>query len=454
MRCKCKNWLTGSILALGICALFSCHTASADELPETTKNKSATPTNVIIILTDDQGYGDIGCFGADDLNTPNLDGLAAAGMRFTDFHVQAAVCSPSRAALLTGLYPKRAGVTRVLVPKHGGGLRKDTPTIAELLKPLGYATACIGKWHLGHQPGYFPTERGFDEYFGIPYSNDMGRMRGTGVIDDERNVPPLPLMRHSAVIETEPDQHLLTKRYTDEALKFIDKNTERPFFLYLPHTFPHRPWFASSTFHGNSDRGLYGDMIEEIDWSVGKIVSKLKQLGLYDNTLIVFTSDNGPAQKRDAEVAAGSAGPLRGHKFSIYEGGHRVPCIMSWPATIPAGSVCEELTTAMDLMPTVAGIVNTKAPPSDGYDIQPLLKAEKDAGSPYEYLIHFKGPRLGAVRHGRWKLIGKYSKKVSEFELYDLESDISESNNMAGTHPHLVNELLNKGQAIYDSIHR
>lgn len=452
MRLYFSSRLVGIVMVSMTCVLLPCRQGLTDERAATSDRSTSTRPNIIVILADDQGYGDLGCFGADDLNTPNLDGLAASGMRFTDFHVQSAVCSPSRAALLTGVYPKRAGVTRVLVPKHGGGLRKDTPTIAELLKPLGYATACIGKWHLGHRPGHFPTERGFDEYFGIPYSNDMGRMRGTGVIDDDRDVPSLPLMRHSQTVETEPDQTFLTKRYTEEALTFIDKNSDRSFFLYFPHTFPHRPWFASEAFRGQSRRGLYGDMIEEIDWSVGEIVRRLKDLNLINNTLIVFTSDNGPAKKRDEENAAGSAGSLRGHKFSIYEGGHRVPCIMSWPETITAGSVCSELTTAMDLMPTFAGIVNTDSPPSDGHDIRSLMTAEKDARSPYDYLIHFKGPRLGAIRHERWKLIGKHSKKIKELELYDLQLDIGEKKNVAQEHPQLVKELLSRGQAIYDSV--
>ncbi|MCA9009362.1 MAG: sulfatase, partial [Planctomycetaceae bacterium] len=390
------------------------------------------PPNFVIIFTDDQGYGDVGCFGADDLATPNLDRMTSEGMRLTDFHVQASVCSPSRASLLTGVYPRRAGITGVLSPKkHTHGLRKDRPTIAEVLKPHGYATMCVGKWHVGHTPEHLPTKRGFDAYFGIPYSNDMGAMRGTGVIDTERDFPPLPLMKDTTTIEEEPDQKELTRRYTEAAVEFIDRNHEKPFFLYFPHTFPHRPWFASDRFRGKSKRGLYGDMIEEIDWSVGEVLAALKKHAIDEHTLVVFSSDNGPAPPiaQDGSKLCGSAAPLRGHKFSIYEGGHRVPCVARWPKHIPAGVRCDELATAMDLMPTFAKLAGVPAPEGDGHDIWALFSQAENAKSPYDVLIHCTGGNLGAVRRGPWKMIPHAGRGAKGPELYNLSVDIGETNN-------------------------
>ena len=443
--------VTATMLLCSMVWLVTALPVAAQEVAST-ESDAKPPPNFIVIFTDDQGYGDLGCFGATDLATPNLDRMADEGIRLTDFHVQAAVCSPSRAALLTGVYPKRAGVSAVLVPRHRHGLRKDKPTIAEVLKPAGYATACIGKWHLGHRPGHFPTERGFDFYFGIPYSNDMGRMRGTGIVDETRKNPDLPLMRNSEQIETEPDQRLLTRRYTEEAIKFIEQKRNRPFFLYFAHTFPHRPWFASDAFRGRSERGIYGDMIEEIDWSVGELLKTLRAQGIDENTLVVFTSDNGPAQKRDEESKAGSAGPLRGHKFSIYEGGHRVPFVARWPERIPAGTACDELTTAMDLMPTIANLADVGCPPTDGFDIFPMLSGQAGAESRYDELIHFKGARFGAIRKGKWKLIRHKSKKLNGIELYNLDTDLGESHDVAAEHPQLAKELLEAGLRIHASI--
>jgi len=402
------------------------------------------PPNFVIIFTDDQGYADVGCFGADGLATPHLDRMAAEGIRLTDFHVLASVCSPSRAALLTGVYPKRAGITGVLSPnKHKHGLRKDRPTMAEVLKPLGYATMCVGKWHVGHTPEHLPTQRGFDEYFGIPYSNDMGDMNGKGIILKDRNFPPLPLMKDSEILEQEPDQTGLTRRYTEAAVSFIDRHHDQPFFLYLPHTFPHRPWFASDAFLGKSQHGLYGDMIEEIDWSVGRVLDALKRHSIDDQTLVIFSSDNGPSPplNEDDTVPHGSAAPLRGYKFSIYEGGHRVPFIARWPKQIPAGVSCDELVTAMDLMPTLAKLAQAQTPETDGHDIWPLLSQAENAKSQYDSLFHFSGGRVGAIRRGPWKLILPSGKAHPEPELYNLKADIGESSNVADHHPELVKEL-------------
>lgn len=400
--------------------------------------------NFVIIFTDDQGYADVNCFGAEDLATPNLDRMTAEGVRLTDFHVQASVCSPSRASLLTGVYPKRAGITGVLSPrKHTHGLRKDRPTIAEVLRPLNYATMCVGKWHVGHTTEHLPTKRGFDEYLGIPYSNDMGAMNGKGGIDIHRDFPPLPLMKDDEVLEEEPDQAGLTRRYTEAAVSFIDRHRDQPFFLYFPHTFPHRPWFASNAFQGKSKRGLYGDMIEEIDWSVGQVLDALKRNSIDEHTLVIFSSDNGPAPKieEDGSQPGGSAVPLRGQKFSIYEGGHRVPCIARWPNRIPPGVVCDELATAMDLMPTFAKLAQATTPDVDGYDIWPLLSQSENARSPHDHLFHYSGGRIGAIRRGAWKLILPSGKTHPVPELYDLSSDISESKNLAERHPELVKEL-------------
>lgn len=402
------------------------------------------PPNFVIILTDDQGYADIGCFGADDLATPNLDRMTAEGMRLTDFHVQASVCSPSRASLLTGVYPKRAGITGVLSPrKHSHGLSKDRPTIAEVLRPLGYATMCVGKWHVGHTTEHLPTKRGFDEYFGIPYSNDMGAMNGKGVIDIDRDFPPLPLMKDDEVLEEEPNQAGLTRRYTDAAVNFIDQHHDQPFFLYFPHTFPHRPWFASDAFRGKSKRGLYGDMIEEIDWSVGQVLEALKRNSIDEHTLVIFSSDNGPGPsiEEDLSQPGGSAAPLRGQKFTIYEGGHRVPCIARWPNHIPPGATCDELATAMDLMPTFANLAKANTPEVDGHDIWKLLSQSEHARSPHDLLFHYSGGRIGAIRRGDWKLILPSGKIHPVPELYDLSNDISESTNLAERRPELVMEL-------------
>ena len=412
---------------------------------------SSTPPNFIIIFCDDLGYGDLGCFGSTKHRTPNLDRMAAEGMRFTSFYVTSGVCTPSRASLMTGCYPRRVNMHQndnglcVLFPVNKKGLNPDEIIVAEILKTQGYATACIGKWHLGDQREFLPTSQGFDYYFGIPYSNDMGTRKGT-------NRPPLPLLRNEKVIEAPANQDTLTKRYTEQAIKFITANKDRPFFIYLPHTMPHNPVHASEKFHGKSANGRYGDAVEEIDWSTGQILTTLKKFGIDGRTLVVFTSDNGASNR-----FGGSNGPLRGHKGSTWEGGMREPCIMRWLGKIPAGKTCDEITTTMDLLPTFAKLAGTK-PPSppkagviDGKDIWPLMSGEKGAKSPHEAFYYYQIDQLQAVRSGKWKLhlplkIKKrnWGKGIPDtpLQLYDLKANIGETNNVADQHPDVVKRLL------------
>ena len=406
--------------------------------------------NIIVIFTDDQGYQDVGCFGSPDIATPNLDRMAAEGMKFTDFYVMASVCSPSRAGLLTGCYPKRTGVTRVLFPQDVEGLNPDEVTIAEVLKTRGYATMCIGKWHLGHLPKFLPTRQGFDSYFGIPFSNDMklvfGGRRGT------------PLMRDEAIVELPTEQKLLTKRYTEEAVRFITENRDRPFFLYLPHTMPHIPLAVSNAFRERGTQSYYGDAIEEIDWSVGVILKTLRKLDIEERTLVIFTSDNGPwlnLKKGNPSHAGGSALPLRAGKFSVYEGGMREPCIMWWPGKIPAGTSCDEVAATMDLLPTLAQLAGAAVPTDrviDGRDIWPLMKGVKGAKSPHEVFCYYKGNRLAAIRKGRWKLHLKSGNQAEE--LYDLAGDIGERENVAGSHAAIVHELEAAARQFDDELER
>ncbi len=388
--------------------------------------------NFVIIFTDDQGYADVGCYGAKGFTTPNIDQMAAEGMKFTDFYSAAAICSPARAALLTGCYPPRVSIPKVLFPRDKVGLNPDEITIADLLKARGYATACIGKWHLGHLPQFLPTRQGFDYYFGLPYSNDM-------LLKYSKKFPPLPLIENEKTIELSPDQSLLTKRYTEKALEFIKNNKDRPFFVYLPHTMPHVPLFVSEKFQGKSKRGLYGDVIEEIDWSVGEILKTLKKLGLDEKTLVIFTSDNGPWLSKGEN--GGSALPLRDGKFSTYEGGMRVPCIMRWPGRIPAGSVCSEIAATIDFLPTLAKLAGTTPPPDriiDGKDISGLM-TEKNEKSPHEAFFYYSKLRLNAVRSGEWKLV--FRSRKSPQALYNLQTDIAELHDVSSHHPDIVSRL-------------
>ena len=359
---------------------------------------AAAAPNYVLIFCDDLGYGDLGCYGSTKNRTPRIDAMAKEGMRFTSFMSSSPVCTPSRASLLTGCYARRVGMHEdftghwVLIPRSRRGMHANEWTLPEMLKAKGYATACIGKWHLGDQLPHLPTAHGFDEYYGIPYSNDMASAR--------RGDPLLPLVQDTKVIEAPANQATLTKRYTSEAIQFIERNKSKPFFLYLPHTFPHLPLFASKEFHGKSANGRYGDSVEEIDWSTGKILDALKQHGLDKNTLVIFTSDNGSNGRN-----GGSNAPLSGAKGGTMEGGMRVPMIARWPGRIPAGGTCNELSSTMDFLPTFATLSGglLSANKIDGHDITPLLTGTKGAASPYEVFYYYRRRQLQAVRWGDWK---------------------------------------------------
>lgn len=423
--------------------------------------EDAAKPNFIVIFCDDLGYNDIGPFGSEKHRTPNLDRMAREGRKFTQFYVTSGVCSPSRSSLMTGCYPKRVGLHQnergawVLFPGNKRGLNPSEITIAEVLKAKGYATACVGKWHLGDQPVFLPTRQGFDSYFGIPFSNDMGKT------DRPKNMyPPLPLLRNEKVIEAEPDQRYLTQRYTKEAIKFITANKSKPFFLYLPHSMPHWPQYSSENFAGKSKNGKWGDAVEEIDWSTGEIFKTLKKLGIDEKTVVVFLSDNGGAIRHGA-----SNKPLRGGKGSTWEGGHRVPMVIRWPGHIPAGTVCRELATSMDLLPTFAKWAGTSAPTDriiDGKNIGPLVEGENGAKTPHEVYYYYHRGNLQAVRSGDWKLFvarhvrrrRKAKKKPGKYqpELYNLKADVGESKNVAAEHPDVVQRLFAYAEAAREDL--
>jgi len=405
---------------------------------------AAEQPNIILINCDDLGYGDIGCFGSTKHRTPNIDRMAAGGMRLTSYYVTSGVCSPSRASLMTGCYPRRVNLhvdhkgDWVLFPQGKKGLNPDEVTMAEVLKDAGYATAIVGKWHLGDQPEFLPTRQGFDRYFGIPYSNDMG-----WTDRKDRRYPPLPLLRDEAVIEQEPDQRYLTQRYTKEAIEFIRSHAEGPFFLYLPHSMPHWPQYASEDFAGKSANGKWGDAVEEIDWSTGQILDVLTELGIDGQTLVLFMSDNGGAVRHGA-----SNRPLKGGKGGTYEGGQRVCCVVRWPGHIPAGATCDELTTSMDLLPTFARLAGGTVPADraiDGQDIWSLLSGQPGARSPHEVFFYYRMDTLECVRAGKWKLrVAMTRRKSTEPfvpQLFDLSEDIGETTDVAGAHPEVVSRL-------------
>jgi len=422
-------------------AVFSMGAASV--LAGTSKAKRKP--NFVVIFIDDMGYGDIEPFGSKLNRTPNLNRMAAEGMKLTSFYVAAPVCTPSRAALMTGCYPKRVGLARgswgiVLFPKDPYGLNPKERTIASVLKDAGYATGCFGKWHLGDQPEFLPTNHGFDSYFGIPYSNDMWPLMPE--MDEWEVAPcPLPLLRDAKVVDIVRDMHdqgQLCKRFTDEAVAFIRENRERPFFVYLPHCFVHHPRNARKEFMDRAGPARELDeermarepeyamrqrtraQIEEVDWSVGKILDSIRELGLAENTMVLFTSDNGGSR-------GCSNGPLRGGKGTTWEGGMREPTLAWWPGKIPAGSTCDEIATAMDLLPTFAALGGGEVPRDrviDGKNIAPLLFGKADAKSPYQAFFYYRGDDLRAVRSGRWKL-------HTNGQLYDLEKDIGERRDVA-----------------------
>jgi arylsulfatase A-like enzyme len=393
------------------------------------------PPNVVIVFTDDQGYGDLSCYGNPTIHTPHIDRMASEGMKLTQFYVASPVCSPSRAALLTGCYPKRVNMHKhVIFPPYDYGLHTDEVTIADMLSERGYATGCFGKWHLGHRDGLLPTDQGFDVFFGVPYSNDMSQFhRKPG----NAYKHSLPLMRGKKIIEWEPDQHLLTRRSTEEAVTFIDEHADGPFFVYVPHSMPHIPIYASEAFEGTSARGLYGDVIEEIDWSVGELRAALERNGVAENTLFIFTTDNGPWLP--FKENGGSAGPLSGGKGSNQEGGQRVPFVAWSPGRIPAGTVCREVATTMDLLPTIAAMTDASIPRDrtiDGHDITALLTGSEGATSPTEVFLYYtSNGTLAGIRRGKWKLL------LEKGTLFDLEVDIAEQWDRAKQHPELVAEL-------------
>jgi len=361
---------------------------------------AAEPTrpNVVIILTDDQGYGDIGCYGATDIRTPNIDRLARDGLRFTNFYVSQPVCTASRASLLTGCYANRVSLTGALNHTSNVGINSRETLLSELCKSQGYATAIYGKWHLGHHPPFLPTRHGFDEFFGIPYPNDHGPLHPV-----VKGLPPLPLFENETVVGRDPDQSQFTRQITERSIRFIDRHKDSPFFLYVAHVMPHVPIFASEKFRGTSGRGLYGDVVQELDWSVGEILEALRRNGLDEKTLVIFTSDNGPFLSYGEH--AGSAGPFRGGKLTTFEGGVRMPGIVRWTGHVPAGRVTDELASTMDLFVTIAGLVGAKLPgvKLDGIDVTPLLLGRADSKG-REALWYYSGDELQAVRQGDWKL--------------------------------------------------
>jgi arylsulfatase A-like enzyme len=423
--------------------------------------------NVVIILADDQGYADVGTFGAEGFATPNLDRMANEGMRFRSFYASEAVCSASRASLLTGCYAPRVSIQGALMPWSTVGLNPDEVTIAEILKKKGYATGIFGKWHLGHHREFLPLQQGFDEYFGLPYSNDMWPRGYDGATGKKTSYPPLPLIEGNAAVgevSSLEDQNRLTTMYTERAVKFIEKNKGRPFFLYVPHSMPHVPLGVSAKFRGKSKQGLYGDVIMEIDWSVGEILSALKKFGLDEHTLVIFASDNGPWLNFGNH--AGSAGPLREGKGTAWEGGVRVPCIMRWPGRIPKGTSCDSIAATIDLLPTIAAITGAPLPkkPIDGVNILPLLEGKNNANPRGNFLYYYEG-ELQAARMGRWKLHFPHTYRLyagfppgndgqpgltgsgkTGVELYDLMNDIGERQNMADQNPDMVTGIRVLGE--------
>ncbi|HDJ33285.1 MAG TPA: arylsulfatase [Bacteroidetes bacterium] len=424
--------------------------------------------NIVIVLTDDMGYGDIGCFGATGFDTPHLDRLAANGMRFTNFYVAQAVSSASRAGLLTGCYSNRVGIGGFIVPASNIGINPDETTMAEMLKTRGYTTAVFGKWHVGHRYEFLPLQQGFDEFYGLPYSHGQWPYGADSAAGKNPKFPPLHMIEgNDEIFEINTMQQMaeLTATFTMKAVEFIGKNKGNPFFLYLAHPMPHVPLAVSDRFRGKSRQGLYGDVVMEIDWSVGEIMKALKENGMENNTLVIFTSDNGPWLKFGNH--AGSAGGLKEGKLTTWEGGQRVPCIMSWPGHIPAGTICNETASTIDLFPTLAGIVNAPLPEKkiDGVDILPLMTGVEGANprDEFVYFFQFADPvaNLEAVRKGQWKLVfphtsinvegckpgmngrGGEDKRVKVgYCLYDLRRDPGEHYDVKEFYPGVVEELM------------
>jgi len=443
--------------------LFSCQANNGDI-------KNDKLPNVVIIFTDDQGYGDVGVYGARGYTTPNLDKMASEGMRFTDFYSAQAVCSASRAGLLTGCYPNRIGVSGAFMPWAKVGINQDEVTIAELLKQKHYATGIFGKWHLGHHKQFLPLQHGFDEYFGIPYSNDMWPVNydGKPVTDSAATPnkfrhPPLPLIEGNEVIKEIHDlkgQNQLTTWYTERAVQFIENHKDQPFFLYVPHSMPHVPLGVSEKFAGKSEQGMYGDVMMEIDWSVGEILKALKTHGLEENTIVIFTTDNGPWLNFGNH--AGSTGGLREGKGTSFEGGQKVPCIVKWPGIVPEGVICNNMASTIDILPTLAEITSTQLPDHkiDGVSILSLLKGDFDANPRENFLYYYRRNSLEAVRIDDWKMVfphdhrsyedvlpgndgwpGPYKQVRAELALYDLRRDPGERYNVIDQYPEIAENL-------------
>lgn len=436
--------------------LFSCQ--RKEQLP-----------NIIIIFADDQGYADVGVFGAKGFSTPNIDKLADEGMRFTNFYVSEAVCSASRSSLMTGCYAKRVSIFGALMPWTTYGLNPEEVTIADMLREKGYTTGMVGKWHLGHDKEFLPLQNGFDEYLGLPYSNDMWAVDCDGKPVGPKSekpwkaqYPPLELIDGNVKVDTIrnlSDQATLTTRYTERAVKFIEKNKDKPFFLYFAHSMPHVPLGVSDKYKGKSVQGMYGDVIEEVDWSVGQVVETLKRLGIEDNTLIIYTSDNGPWLNFGNH--AGSAYPLREGKGTAFEGGVREPTVMKWPGHIPEGTVCNKIASTIDILPTLASVTGAELPlkPIDGVSILPLMEGKQNVTPRDEFFYYYNG-ELRAVRKGKWKLFFPHNSRSYEgmepgkdgcpgktkvlkvgLELYDLENDIGERNNLTLKYPDIIDSL-------------
>ncbi|MEM6468295.1 MAG: sulfatase [Planctomycetota bacterium] len=427
------------------------------------------PPNVVIIFMDDMGYADINPFGASGYATPNLNRMAAEGRKFTDFVVSSAVCSASRSALLTGCYHQRIGISGALGPKSEIGIHENETTIAEICKSKGYRTAIYGKWHLGHHPKFLPTSHGFDEYYGIPYSNDMWPLHPASVAkrqkDPDAKIPwaELPMIEGTRVVNdsVQPeDQKQMTTEFTRRAVDFIKRDPGQPFFLYVPHPMVHVPLFVSEKFRGKSRRGLFGDVVMEIDWSVGQIMDAIEDIGVEHNTLVVFTSDNGPWLSYGAH--AGKATPLREGKGTMFEGGYREPTLMWWKGKIPAGTTCDTFASTIDLLPTIAALIDAELPQQkiDGHDIRPLLFGEQDAMTPHQAFACYYGGGLRAVRNERFKLVFPhqyrtlnghpggvgglpvaYKSAQAKRALYDLDNDIGETQDVSAKFSEVVSEL-------------
>jgi arylsulfatase A len=423
-------------------------------------SKEPIGPNIIFILTDDQGYGDLGSFGSETIETPNIDNLANEGVRFTDFYVHP-ICSPTRAAFLTGCYAPRAGFPDVHLWGSPFGLNPDEITIAEILKTKNYRTACIGKWHLGDEDVFAPNQQGFDYFYGIRLVNGTQKFENFAV----------PFYRNDSLLTMRPDHSSMTYDFTEESLSFIDRNKQNPFFLYLAYTMPHVPVYPGENFRGKSGHGLYADAIEEIDWNVGRIVEKLKAEGIEENTLIIFASDNGPWTGFGEQ--SGSAGELRGSKITTWEGGVRVPMIMKWKNTLPAGMVYSEITGIIDMAPTIAAAAGASMPDDrviDGKNLLPYILDQKNEKKPHDVYYHYAGTWLQAVRSGKWKLHfarpeirpGRYGECagwhtnnagiLNEDLLFNLETDIQETKNLASEFPEIVQELKYMAQMARDDI--